>query len=435
MDLNERIESYKEDMIRDLKILIAHNSVEGTPEEGAPSGKAVAECLDDALKIAQDLGFAVSNVDGYAGEASFGDSEDYVAVLGHLDIVPAGSGWSHDPFKGEIVDGRMYGRGVNDDKGPLIAALYALKALKEEGRELGSTIRIIMGTSEETGGGDIEHYLKVRGRQPKAGFTPDAFFPAINAEKGIINVEISKKLKTGAIEILELTGGNAPNMVPDAAGITYRSGKEEYRIALKGESAHGSTPEKGVNAIVKMFPVLGQLDTRLEDDMAFLSEVFTDVNGSGLDIDLADEASGKLTSCLGLMRYEDGVLKLTVNLRVPVTYGAADIKDPVRLKLQAAGFQSEFSDFTEPLYYPEDLPMIQALMAVYRKVTGDEEAGPMAIGGGTYAKAMDNVVAYGPALPGREDVDHIADEYIYIDDLMTWTKIYAEAIAALSRIS
>lgn len=434
MDINERIESYQEDMIRDLRVLVAHNSVAGTPQEGAPNGRAVADCLDDALTIARDLGFAVRNVDGYAGEASLGDSEEYVAVLGHLDIVPAGSGWSHDPFRGEITDGRMYGRGVNDDKGPLIAALYALKALKEEGRELPAAVRIIMGTSEETGGGDIEHYLKVRRDQPKAGFTPDAFFPAINAEKGIINVEIRKKLRTADIEILKLSGGNAPNMVPDEAELVYRCGQEECRVALKGESAHGSTPEKGVNAILKMLPVLAQLDPRLEADMAFLSGALSDVNGEGMDAALADEASGKLTSCLGLMGYEDGVLTLTVNLRVPVTFGIDDIKDPIRLKFQGAGFEVSFGDFTEPLYYPKDLPMIQALMAVYRKVTGDEAAEPMAIGGGTYAKAMDNIVAFGPALPGREDVDHIADEYIRLEDLMTWTKIYAEAIAALTRI-
>lgn len=434
MDLNQRIESYKPDMIQDLQKLIAHNSVEGFPEEGAPNGRAVANCLNEALLIAGKLGFAVRNVDGYAGEVSYGDAEEYVAVLGHLDIVPAGSDWSHDPFKGEIIDGRMYGRGVNDDKGPLIAALYAMKALKEEGRELGSAVRIILGTSEETGGDDIAHYLTVRGRQPKAGFTPDAFFPAINAEKGIINVEIKKKLRTADIEIIELSGGNAPNMVPDKAELIYRSGGEEHRIALKGASAHGSTPEKGVNAILKMFPVLGQLDQSLAADMTFLREVFRDVNGKGLSIDLEDEASGKLTCCLGRMCFEEGVLKLTLNIRVPVTFRAEDLKDPLRLKLQSAGFQVSYSEFQEPLYYPEDLPMIEALMAVYRKVTGDVDARPMAMGGGTYAKAMDNVVAFGPALPGRLDVDHIADEFIFIDDLMTWTKIYAEAIEALSQI-
>lgn len=431
----ERIDSYREDMIRDLRTLIAHNSVEGMPETGAPNGRAVARCLDDALKIARDLGFAAENVDGWAGEVTYGKSEDYVAILSHLDIVPAGDGWSHDPFKGEIVDGRMYGRGVNDDKGPLIASLYALKALKEEGRELGSEVRIIMGTTEETGGGDIEAYLESRGRQPKAGFTPDAFFPAINAEKGIINFEITKKLDTGRVEILSLKGGNAPNMVPDTAELSYLRGGEDNRISLKGVSAHGSTPSKGVNAILKMFPVLGQLDPQLEMDMAFLTETLTDINGEGFEAALEDEASGKLTSCLGLMNYEDGILKLTVNLRIPVTFAAEDVRDPIRLKFQARGFETTFGDFTEPLYYPEELPMIQALMGVFREVTGDKEARPMAIGGGTYAKSMDNVVAFGPALPGREDVDHIADEYIFIDDLMMWTKIYAEAIAALTSIT
>lgn len=433
MNLKTRIESYKEAMIRDLQRLIAHNSIQGEPTTGAPNGVAVAACLEEALVIAKDLGLATRNFDGWAGEVSLGDSAEYVAVLGHLDIVPAGNDWTHDPFKGEVVDGKMFGRGTNDDKGPVLAALYALKALKDEQAELGSAVRLIMGICEETGGPDIEHYLETN-PQPKAGFTPDASFPVINAEKGILNFTLTKKLKTREVSILELSGGNASNMVPDKASFVYKIGETQNQMVVKGLSAHGSTPEKGKNAILKLFRRMKQLDQKLAKDLDFLLEAFSDFNGEHLGIGFADEASGELTVNLGVLSYAEGIMSLETNLRIPVTFTDQDVKDRLRLKFAGTGFEISFSEFTEPLYYPEDLPMIQALMEVYRRVTGDIDAKPMAIGGGTYAKAMDNVVAFGPGLPGRDDVDHIADEYIFIDDLMTWTNLYAEAILALSHI-
>lgn len=434
MNLQHRIESYKEDMIRDLQKLIAHNSVKGESAPGAPNGQAVADCLDEALAISRNLRLTTRNISGWAGEARLGDSGDYVAVLGHLDIVPAGNDWLHDPFKGEVTDGKIYGRGTNDDKGPLLAALYALKALKDENAPLGSAVRIIMGTCEETGGPDIEHYLKTGG-QPKAGFTPDASFPVINAEKGILNFTLSKALKTKEITIVELWGGNASNMVPDKATLVYKIGETDYRMVLKGLSAHGSTPEKGKNAILKLFGGMKQLDKKLAKDLEFLLDAFADVNGEHLGIGLQDEASGPLTVNLGVLSFDQGVMTLEVNLRIPVTLTDQDVKDRLRLKFAGTGFAITFGEFVPPLYYPEDLPMIESLMEVYRRVTGDEEARPLAIGGGTYAKAMDNVVAFGPGLPGREDVDHIADEYIYVEDLMIWTNLYAEAILALSHIN
>lgn len=433
MNLKERIDSYEQDMIRDLRRLLAHNSVAGTPKPGAPCGEAVAAAVDEALSIAADLGLSTRNVDGWAAEASLGEGEDYVAVLGHLDIVPAGNDWKHDPFGGELTDGKIFGRGTNDDKGPVLAALYALKALKEEGAELGCAVRIIMGTCEETGGPDIENYLKSNS-QPKAGFTPDASFPVIFAEKGILRVDISKRIKTSEITIQEMAGGSAPNMVPDKASLIYQIEEEKKQMVIRGVSAHGSTPELGENAILKLFTGIRQLDRRLAKELDFLLDAFKDLNGEHLGIGLEDKPSGKLTCNVGLMSYTAGVLKLTLDLRIPVTFTNLDVESVLNLKFATKGWDVSFGGFTEPLYYPADLPMISSLMDVYRKVTGDMDANPVAIGGGTYAKAMDNIVAFGPGLPGREEVAHIADEYIFVKDLLIWTKIYAEAILALSKL-
>ncbi|NLB22501.1 MAG: M20 family metallopeptidase, partial [Clostridium sp.] len=173
---------------------------------------------------------------------------------------------------------------------------------------------------------------------------------------------------------------------------------------------------------------------RLAKEMDFLLETFQDLNGKHLGIGFTDEPSGELTCNLGLMRFEDEVLKLTLDIRIPVTYSNQDVEGPLKLKFAPKGWDVAFGEFTPPLYYPEDLPMIQSLMDVYRSVTGDQKAKPVAIGGGTYAKAMDNIVAFGPGLPGRDEVAHIADEYIFIEDLLLWTKIYAEAILALSKL-
>lgn len=431
MSIEKRIDGYQDEMIESLRRLLKHNSIKGEATADAPQGEAVAACLKEALSLGKELGFETKDVDGWAGEISLGQGEDYVAILGHLDIVPAGNDWTFDPFAGEVSQGKIYGRGTNDDKGPVIAALYALKALKDEGVELGSAVRVILGTCEETGGPDIENYLK-QTNQPKAGFTPDASFPAIHAEKGIVNATLTKEIRPRNIKIQELAGGNAPNMVPDLAKLTYVEDGESNEITLKGVSAHGSTPEKGDNAILKMFQHLGQLDSGLKEEMDFLIQAFSDVNGAKMDLPLKDE-SGPLTCNLGVLEYEEGKISLTLNFRVPVTFTKEDVAGPLKLFFGARDWEVSMTEFTEPLYYPKDLPMIETLMDSYRHYTGDE-AEAIAIGGGTYAKTMDNVVAFGPTLPGREDVDHIADEYVAIEDMMLWTKIYAKAIKDLTNL-
>ncbi|PKK39010.1 Xaa-His dipeptidase [Clostridiaceae bacterium JG1575] len=433
MDLNERIDSYREEMIQALRRILAHPSVAEEPVPGAPCGPAVAACLEDFLSLGRAMGFHAENLEGWVGELTYGSAEDYVAVLGHLDIVPVGSGWVHDPFAGEIEDGKMYGRGTNDDKGPLLAALFALKAIKESHLKTGSSIRIIAGTCEETGGPDIETYLRHR-KQPRAGFTPDANFPAINAEKGILNVRLQKKIGDESFTILHLEGGNAPNMVPDAARAVFLQNGEEKTLQTKGISAHGSTPEKGENAILSLFRQLEDQGEPWREMMNPLIAAFEDVHGTGLGLGLSDEPSGKLSANLGQMSYEEGILSLIVNLRVPVTFGLEEVEAPLRKTFEPKGFTVTLGEFTPPLYYPKDLPMIETLMKVYRQHTGEERAQPLAIGGGTYAKTMENVVAFGPSLPGRPDVDHIADEYIHLSDFMLWTKIYAQAMLELSAL-
>lgn len=423
----------KDEMVESLRRLLKYNSVASEAKEGAPNGEAVNDCLNEALEMAKEMGFKVGNIEGYAGYAEAGEGKDYVAVLGHLDIVPAGSGWSFDPFKGEIKEGKIYGRGTNDDKGPMVAALYGLKALVDEGEKLGSRVRIIFGTSEETGGPDIEKYLE-KEDQPKAGFTPDAAFPAINGEKGIINVKICKKLNTGDIDLVQLQGGEASNMVADKAFVSFKrgKGKEAEKIEVSGISAHGSTPEKGENALIKLFKEMAKLNGELKREMEVLLTLLEDTKGRGLGVDLFDIPSGHLSMNLGTGLLKEGKLELVLNFRLPVTFNKEDLLDPISNTLKENDFEIYPGEFTSPLYYEKDKPLVKTLMEVYREYTGDSNSQAQSIGGGTYAKTMANIVAFGPSLPGREDVDHIKDEYIFLDDFILWAAIYREAIKRLT---
>lgn len=439
MEIKETLSNWKEDMINDILSLLEIESVSGEPFELMPEGKAVNEALERALEIGRRMGFQVRSLAGHSGYIEYGTGEEYVAVLGHLDIVPVGSDWTRDPH-GEIVGDRIYGRGAIDDKGPMMAALYALKAIKEEGTALSRRIRLIFGTSEETGGPDIKNYLMAES-QPAAGFTPDAEFPAINAEMGILIIKLIRELPDRNITI---KGGSAVNMVPDRARavISHDDGTETV-IEEKGISAHGSTPHKGESAIWKLVGHLHEMkvpghlrETKisggLDETIGFINDYLCrDTDGSALGIDLADEASGKLVMNMGTISFDDGILEIGLNIRYPVTFDGKDVLAKLEEKMKQNGFRMVVEHEDKPLYYPVDNELVSRLMDAYRETTGDLR-GPLAIGGGTYAKEMKNIVAFGPMLPGREDVAHQADEYISVSDLMLCAEVYAKAMKALA---
>lgn len=430
MELKETLSNWKEDMINDILSLLEIESVAGEPSELMPEGKAVNEALERALEIGRRMGFQVMNLEGYAGYIEYGTGEEYVAVLGHLDIVPVGSDWTRDPH-GELVGDRIYGRGAIDDKGPMMAALYALKAIKEESPVLSRRIRLIFGTSEEIGGPDIKNYLKTED-QPAAGFTPDADFPAINAEMGILILRLIRELPDKNIMI---TGGSAVNMVPDRARavISFDDGSEAI-IEERGISAHGSTPHKGESAIWKLVRQLHEmkLSDSLSETVGFINDhLCSDTDGSALGIDLSDEPSGKLVMNMGTMRLDSGMLEIGLNIRYPVTFDGKDVLLKLEETLNQNGFRMVVEHEDKPLYYPVDHELVSRLMDAYRETTGDL-GGPIAIGGGTYAKEMKNIVAFGPMLPGREDVAHQADEYISVKDLLLCAEVYAKAMKALA---
>ena len=456
MELNAYVEAQKPHLIAALRQNLRIPSVEAPPEEGAPYGRSVRESLDHVLKTAEALGFRTENVDGHLGWCEYGEGDEMAAVLGHLDVVPAGDGWTCDPFGGELRDGKIWGRGATDDKGPAIAALYALAALRDSGLPIRRRIRILFGCNEETGSLDVKYYLDHGGEVPVMGFTPDGEYPVINGEKGIINVRFSRNFtQTGDIRLLSIRGGTASNVVPAQAcaklacpealaqrisalyAPMIRFTKTGYGVFVEswGVSAHGSTPELGENAIGRLLTVLDTLPLTgdLANSVHFLAETLgMETDGASAGIAIQDDVSGKLSLNLGTIEGDETHLTLNINYRYPVTKGYDDCAPILNARFAEAGFTRDSEVHKAKLYIPEDSPLVSTLLRVYREQTGLEGA-PKSIGGGTYAKALPNIVAFGPIFPGEEVREHKADEYISVDSLMRNAQIIAAAMYEMAK--
>ena len=455
MDFKSYIHAHSEELLASLGALVRIPSVEGEPEEGAPFGREPARCLDEMLALCEKLGFPTSNMDHRVGWCEFGEGEEMVAVLGHLDVVPAGDGWSEsEPFSGEIKNGRIYGRGTMDDKGPMVAAVYALKSLKESGFQPKKRIRAIFGTNEETGCGDMAWYAAHGGETPVMGFTPDGEYPLINGEKGILNESYAVQLhQTGAWQLSRVQGGVAGNVVPDyacavltapagaslpdAEHITVTAIPGGYQVEAVGVSAHGSHPEQGENAIGRLVCYLDRLPLEGDAKQAvhFLAEKLgTDPYGERLlGHRLEDALSGPMSCNWGLIEGDAQHLWVKLNYRYPVTMERADCQPAVQAAFEAAGWALDGQVHKEKLYYPAETPLVSALLEVYRDATGDN-APPKCIGGGTYAKMLPNVVAFGPLFAGDPVTEHQPDECIDLERLVQNAQIIANAIVKLANL-
>ncbi|KUO72883.1 MAG: diguanylate cyclase [Clostridia bacterium BRH_c25] len=467
MKFDKIVDSMKDDIIKGTQELVKIRSLESKPEPGAPFGKEIRECLDKTLEICSRLGMKTENFDGYAGHAEYGEGDEIVGILVHVDVVPEGSGWSHDPYGGEIADDKLFGRGTSDDKGPAIAAIYGLKAVMDSGEKFNRRVRIIVGCDEESGRwACMKHYFE-NAEMPICGFSPDADFPIINSEMGILIFNLQKEFEKneesccGGLKVKRIQGGNKVNMVPDYCEcelemkkdfteriqktVEYMKDKKNARLELVfdkdsciiksyGISAHGSTPGKGINAISQLISCLCKLPLCVSEQTAYINfldeHIGMEVNGSSFGVAMSDDVSGKLVFNLGTIDVSEDKGSIGINIRYPVTKTKNDVYDIIRKKISAPGISLVEGAGKDPLYVPADNFMIKALQKVYEDVTG-EKAELISIGGGTYARAIKNAVAFGPLFPGREETAHQKDEYIEVEDLMKSTKIYAEAICEL----
>jgi len=457
ISLDDKVLELKQEIIKGVQGVVRIKSVEEDDESGFPFGQGVHNSLLYCLKLSEELGFKTKNIDNMVGYAEYGDGDEMIAVLGHLDVVPEGDGWTYPPYGGEIHDGKIYGRGAIDDKGPVIGALYALKAIKDLGISLKRRVRIIFGLNEETGSKCVKHYVSVGEDLPVAGFTPDAEYPVINGEKGIVGCKYVKNMNMGDQKYIKnINGGIAPNVVPDYAkaeivmgekikfeALKFAENRERIKVKMTefgimveafGLSAHGSTPEKGINAISVLVEYLSllNLDGSSGELVDFINKYISrDTRGKLMGIYMHDEVSGDFILNMGIISGNEKEVGIVFNMRYPVTKKYEDFICKFKNVMETNGFNESFIKNTNSLYIPGDTDFIKKLIKVYEEKTGDVGE-PICIGGGTYAKSIKNVVAFGPIFKGEPEVEHKPDEYIKIDSLMKNVQIMAAAIYELA---
>lgn len=464
--MDQLIASWQDEIFERLRGWIAINSVTSAKSaEDAPFGAEMRRMLDQFLKDARELGFQVDDVDGYAGSAQMGQGEKTMGILAHLDVVPAGEGWTKDPFGGEIEDGKFYGRGAEDDKGPAMAALYAMRAVREAGIPLKHGVRLIVGCDEETGMQDMAYYARAR-KMPDYGFSPDAQYPLINIEKGGLALRLSKVTggETGAfIPVYSLYAGIRQNVVPGAAlaelgtaGMGFEEmarrveqiqnahprfqlrltdlGGGRAKLEATGVQGHAAMPHQGLNAAGMLLIALAELQAgggSREPIQALAQVLGIDYDGAGLGIKQADELSGALTCNLGILRYDGCQITAQLDIRYPLCADEVDMCGRAAMALSPWGIALTRTGGHVPLHVPADHEVVKGLLEVYHEQTG-LPAYPIAIGGGTYSRTMPNTVAFGISFPGDTETCHMPDEYVDVEKFMLSVRIMAHAIVRLA---
>lgn len=459
------ITKWKEEIIKSTCELIKIPSVYGESNDSSkPFGNNTSKALEYILDLGKKLGFKTKNLDGYCGYIEFGEGKEMLGIIGHLDVVPAEDNWKHAPFNVSIEDGKIYGRGAIDDKGPVIANLYAMKAVMEQVK-INKRVRLILGLNEERDWKCIEYYKKHE-EIPTIAFSPDADFPCIYAEKGVLTTYIAEeytKYEHEKIVIANINcNSNAINVVPKYCKIELKINSNEidkmellkyakeqisnnkFNIEIKQENdkiilvstgiaSHAAHPDLGVNAISMALIIVNNILKKYEITIEILNEfskmIGMQYNGENLEINCEDE-SGKLTLNVGNCELINNKIKIGMNLRIPVTTKIDEIENRFISRF-GKNINVSFEGRKEPLYIEKENKLIQILCNTFNEITG-RKVEPIAIGGATYARAFKNCVSFGANMPGEKDMCHQADEFITIENLLLACQIYAEAIYKLT---
>ena len=445
-------------MVEDIRALVRVNSVKGEACPGAPFGSGPTAALDAALALARREGFAARNVDGYVGVVDLNDAPTELGILAHLDVMPQGTGWTYPPFDVTEHEGKLYGRGTADDKGPAVAALYAMMAVKAIRPELHKNVRLILGTDEESGSADIAYYF-AREAPPPHVFSPDGDFPVINIEKGRFAPVFRGRWlrqKEGA-RVLSIVGGQRHNAVPQQAratiaglspaklapvirqverdtGVEFQLGRTPAGLTLYalGTGAHGAQPEKGNNALTALLSVLAALplaDSPSAQMIRGLAALFPhgDTQGKALGLACADETSGPLTLNFSVLDLNQTGFSAQFDCRFPLCAKEEELLSRLSDAISPLGAEVADPGLVPPHCVPEDDPFVQTLLGVYHDYTG-LPARCLAIGGGTYVHDIPGGVAFGCAMPGVDNRMHEPDEFAILDDLVLSAKMFAQVI-------
>ncbi len=468
MTVQQRISDYFDKnvnaMVDDISRLIRIDSTRGEAAEGMPFGPGPAAALQKALAIAEGMGFRVQDDDHFVGTVDLNEGPKHLEILAHLDVVPAGDGWQMTrPFEPRVIGGRLYGRGAADDKGPAVAALYAMRAVRELGLPVTQNARLLFGTDEESGFRDLAHYYA---HEPEAdmSFSPDADFPLVNVEKGHFSNPFGARWREEDTHprMLSVRGGIRGNVIPrqavavvdglsaeeikpyaERAGektgvhFTCRAGVEGTVINAEGVSAHASTPQKGNNPITALLELLTELPLAETEGMRKLRAVHHmfphgDWLGRACGAAMHDELSGDLTISLNTFAYSPSELTGSFDCRTPLCATRENLADGMEKRMAAAGIPLTACRMLPGHHVPEDSSFVRTLLTCYETFTG-RKGSCRSFGGGTYAHNLKNGVAFGCVMPGVNCRKHGSDERAVVEDLKTSGKIFALAIATLCR--
>ncbi|RYG23882.1 M20 family peptidase [bacterium] len=443
-------------MLDDTVAMLRIPSLEAEPAPNAPYGVENRRALDLALELSKASGMRTVDLEGHIGYAEFGSGDKMVMSLGHLDVVPTGPGWKHAPFGAEIEDGYIYARGTTDDKGPTMASFYAMRAIQTCFPDLGVRMRQAFGCNEESGFGCVARYMETE-EAPTFGIAPDSGWPCYHAEKGIANLEIDWTIPTGDFELIELEGGQRPNIVIDSCSakvrvsqgarkevdakladawdrnVTFAWDGDVLGIFAIGKAAHGATPYMGDSAAARAVRFLFEIaPVAVQPYYEELLEA-THNGGAGLGISGSDEVARDLTANLGIVTAKDGKVSLLVNVRYPVTWTGEKLQTMCRnfLANRRGTFDLKVTRDSPPLYFPLDHPLVKTMIEVYEEESG-ERRDPGTMGGGTYARAIPNTISIGTGWDGDGNA-HETDERLKVDHLFRMSRIYARVLYRLAQ--
>lgn len=461
-EIEEFVEAHRQEMLEDICTLCRINSEKMPYKEGMPYGEGAFTALAEALSMAENYGFSITNYDNYVGTVDLNEKESQLDILAHLDVVPAGEGWKEtEPFEPVVKGDKLFGRGTADDKGPAVAALYAMRAVKELGIPLKKNARLILGTDEECGSSDIAHYYAIEKEAPMT-FSPDGSYPVVNTEKGGLNGHFTASFAPSDAlpKLVSVEAGIKVNVVPGKARATVQgidvevmekaaeevSGETGIRfefdveedaatITAIGAGAHASKPEEGNNALTGLLVLIQRLPFAPCEQISAIGRLLEliphgDTSGKALGIAMSDELSGDLTLAFSLLTISDRKLDGTFDSRCPVCATKENVLEVAKAKMAEKGFTLLNDSMKPPHHVDGDSEFIRTLLRTYEEYTG-RTGECIAIGGGTYVHELKNGVAFGAAMPETDNRMHGADEFAVIEELIVSAKMFAQVIVDL----
>ncbi|WP_291565073.1 MULTISPECIES: Sapep family Mn(2+)-dependent dipeptidase [unclassified Clostridium] len=456
------LEENRENIINHTKDLVEIPSVSQNIDK-------VKEALRLAIDKASNMGFkAYTVLNDSIGIIEMGEGKETIGILAHIDVVPADDleDWKTKPFEMVEKDGVLFGRGVLDDKGPIISALYAMDAIRKLNMPIKKKVQLIIGTQEEVEWTDMNEYVK-KYPLPDYGFTPDGQFPICNKEKGYADISFKFEGKCedsiDNFKILDLQSGNATNSVPVVAKATLKGNLEELqaiveayikenkdeKISLKldgeniivtaqGIACHSAYPQQGVNPIIMIGKFLNTLNLTNNAGaklVKFIAEFCYDYFGEGLGLYSESEyLDGEYMhrNILSPTVVKGGNDIYDINLNMRPVYGTTveGLKETLNKVCESANCTFEIEDFLAPIFVSKEKPFLKIMEDTYNELSGLKNE--FTLGHGTsYAKAMPNTVAWGPVFYDEDECCHIANEYMSVEKLLKATEIYAVALARM----